>query len=163
MRLSAMVIEWLARRLLSVAVSRDPDFVVGSRDDPYLCRWFILPRNRVFNIYLHQFWRSDDDRALHDHPWVNCSILIQGAYTEHTIAAGGVNLRTLRNTGDLVFRGPRSAHRVELHDGPCMTLFITGPKLRTWGFHCAEAGWVPWQKFTQPDSPGEIGKGCGSK
>ena len=26
-------------------------------------------RNKIFNIYLHQIIRSDDDRALHDHPY----------------------------------------------------------------------------------------------
>ena len=35
----------------------------------YLSRWHIIPRNRYFNIYLHKFVGSDDDRALHDHPW----------------------------------------------------------------------------------------------
>lgn len=39
--------------------------------------------------------RSDDDRALHDHPWVNMSILLEGTYTEHTIAQGGVHHATV--------------------------------------------------------------------
>jgi hypothetical protein len=52
-----------------IAGSRPPDFVIGG-DSPYMLRWWIIPRNKFFNIYLHRFLRSDDDRALHDHPWV---------------------------------------------------------------------------------------------
>ena len=59
-------------------------------------RWWVIPRNKWFNVYLHHFLRSDDDRALHDQPWWNLSILLDGEYTEHTIAAGGVRLRCLR-------------------------------------------------------------------
>jgi len=68
---------------------RDPDIVIGGRADPYLLRWFMIPRNPIFNVYLHEFRRSDDDRALHDHPWINLSYLIDGEYVEHTIAQGG--------------------------------------------------------------------------
>ena len=34
---------------------RKPDFVIGGHDDPYMLRWWIIPRNRFFNIYLHKF------------------------------------------------------------------------------------------------------------
>ena len=65
---------------------RKPDFIIGPKDAPYLRRWWIIPRNRLFNIYLHQILRSDDDRALHDHPWINCSIILKGRYMEVTPA-----------------------------------------------------------------------------
>jgi hypothetical protein len=134
--------------------------VIGGTERPYMRRWWVLPRNRFLNVYLHQFLRSDDDRALHDHPWANCSVLLRGEYTEHTIAAGGVeHRRVLRAPGLRVRLSGRFAHRVELHAGPCWTLFITGPRYREWGFHCP-AGWIPWQKFTASDDPGAIGKGC---
>ena len=29
-----------------VALERQPDFVIGTGEDPYLWRWWILPRNR---------------------------------------------------------------------------------------------------------------------
>lgn len=66
-----------------VIAKRPPDFVVGKPDDPYLLRWWVIPRNRWFNIYLHVFMRSDDAEALHDHPWWNISFLLDGTYTEH--------------------------------------------------------------------------------
>lgn len=66
------------------AFGRYPDMVIGEAIDPYLLRWWIIPRNRFFNIYLHKFMRSDDDRALHDHPWAwNLSLIIKGSYIEH--------------------------------------------------------------------------------
>lgn len=140
--------------------TRAPDFIIGKPGDDYLRRWFVIPRNRWFNIYLHQFIRSDDDRALHDHPWWNLSILLDGEYVEHTIERGGVNQRALYHAGDVKFRRATAAHRVELTNGPCWSLFITGPRIREWGFHCP-AGWRHWQQFTSRGNSGEIGKGCG--
>lgn len=147
----------LAHRIMD---RRSPDVIIGGREDPYLLRWWLIPRNPVFNVYLHLFLRSDDDRALHDHPWFNASVLLSGHYIEHTIPAGGVNVRTVYRAGDIKLRGPRSAHRVELINGPCLTVFITGPRMRQWGFHCPDAGWVHWKDFTAPDDPGAIGPGC---
>ena len=43
------------------ALGRQPDFVVGKPEDPYLLRWWVIPRNKRFNVYLHKFLRSDDD------------------------------------------------------------------------------------------------------
>lgn len=140
---------------------RKPDFVIGGGDRPYLLRWFVIPRNKLFNVYLHQFMRSDDDRALHDHPWANCSILLLGTYTEHTIAAGGIGRREQLSAGSVRLRWTgRIAHRVELTDGPCWSLFLTGPRYRNWDFNCPEQGWIPWERFTAEDDAGAIGKGC---
>lgn len=158
MRLPAQILLWLKNRAMRCA-KREPNFIVGDASRPYLRRWYVIPRNPVFNIYLHQFLRSDDDRALHDHPWVNASILLEGEYVEHTIPQGGINRRVRYVAGDVKFRGPRYAHRVELSAGECWTLFITGPRLRVWGFHCPH-GWKPWQEFTKAGAPGEIGPGC---
>jgi hypothetical protein len=156
------MVAWLHGLLQKrVAQRRSPDVVIGGHADPYLHRWFIIPRNRFFNIYLHHFLRSDDDRALHDHPWVNCSVILKGQYTEHTIDAGGIHRHDLRRAGEIKVRpSGRIAHRVELTSGPCWTLFMTGPRYRQWGFHCPEQGWVHWQKFTAADDPGAVGKGC---
>lgn len=184
--LSALLIAHIAGR-------RPPDFIVGADDPagPYLLRWYITPWRGWYrhideaqrtcwqrlavrlsmylpNIYLHKFLRSDDERALHDHPWAWASLLLRGSYIEHSIAAGGIHRRHVRAPGSLKICGPRAAHRVELRDlfgngpSPCWTLFITTPVLREWGFHCPQAGWVPWRKFTAAEDGrrGEIGRGC---
>lgn len=149
--------DWLIARV----TRRPPDFVIGSSQRPYLRRWWVIPRNRFFNVYLHHFLRSDDDRALHDHPWACASFILRGRYVEHTIAAGGVHHHRMLCAGALRIRwSGKFAHRIELVNGPCWTLFITGPRYRAWGFHCPESGWVPWQQFTQAGNPGDTGPGC---
>lgn len=148
----------LADRIIWRATRRTPDFIIGGSANPYLRRWWLIPRNRMFNVYLHHFLRDDDDRALHDHPWFNLSVLLRGSYCEHTISAGGINHRRTFKAGEFRFRTPWTAHRVELIDGSAWSLFVTGPRLRDWGFHCPE-GWVHWRDFTSKDGR-EIGKGC---
>ena len=159
------MITWLFNFLhRTIASKRESDFVVGGKSvpRPYLNRWYVIPRNRLFNIYLHQFLRSDDDRALHDHPWFNLSILLQGQYVEWSIAKGGTHHKKLRKAGGIKFRTPWNAHRLELVDEqPCWSLFMTGPTMRTWGFHC-KLGWRPWQEFVSADGhkANDIGAGC---
>ena len=179
---------WL-RRLLSC----EPHFIIGGRHRPYLLRWYLIPRNRFFNLYLHKFLRDDDDRALHDHPWWFASLILRGGYTEivrddssdvlgyyrcsncgndqpfylQSCANCGRSKRVsvLRRPLSLAFRRAEHRHRVVLHrdlEGnpiPCWTLILTGRKRRTWGFWCPR-GFVPWQRFTAPANPGEVGRGC---
>lgn len=150
---------WALRQILEL-----PDFVIGPVGELYLKRWYVIPRNPFFNIYLHLFLRSDDDRALHDHPWMfNASYVIHGAYIERTIDAGGVHKSAIRNIGNFKFRWGKSPHRVELLEAPkneVVTLFFTGPVVRGWGFHCP-GGWIPWRQFvTQRKGGNENGAGC---
>ncbi|MDF3821966.1 hypothetical protein P3G55_18825 [Leptospira sp. 96542] len=146
----------VAGRMLRIADAREPDFIIGGRDNPYLLRWWVIPRNPIFNVYLHCFKRSDDDRALHDHPWLfNASWLLSGGYLEHLFS--GV---FLRREGAFKFRWGGAPHRVELMSGqPVWTLFITGPRVRRWGFYCPQ-GWVHWKRFTAASDSGAIGRGC---
>jgi len=136
-------------------------FIIGEENNPYLARWFVIPRNRWFNIYLHHFHRSDDDRALHDHPWSNMSILLRGSYIEHLPGGDKILRRPTWKFWRWPKRGAEWAHRVELIDGrKVWTLFITGRKVRTWGFHCPR-GWIPWTEFVEITSDeNKAGKGC---
>lgn len=145
--------DWLAL----LKPERKPDFVIG---DNYLRRWWLIRRNRWFNIYLHHFTRSDDDRALHDHMYFNLSILLRGRYVEHTIKAGGVRQAVEYRAGAIKVRAPWTAHRVEIQPGEeCWSLFITGPRMREWGFHCPN-GWRHWQEFVDARDAGQVGRGC---
>lgn len=149
--------------ILRWARARRPDFIIGGAERPYLRRHWLLPRNKLFNVYVHEFLRSDDDRALHDHPWMfNCSILLEGMYWEHM--PKGIRLR---EAGDWKFRWGRAPHRVQLLEPlgrwtpiPCWTVFITGPRVREWGFYCPK-GWIHWKQFTAADDKGAVGPGCG--
>jgi hypothetical protein len=162
------VFRWLTR---NYAEKRAPDVLIGGAVNPYMRRWHVIPRNPVFNIYFHHFLRSDDDRALHDHPWWNISWLLDGSYDEITSRGS-----TRRSAGACKFRFAKDSHRIALlSDGgeqgsgnmesPVWTLFITGPKFRKWGFWCPK-GWVRWETFTsvEKDGNGTIhsthGRGC---
>lgn len=149
------------RRLVAFAertMRRSPDFVVGG-SDPYLKRWWVIPRNKWFNVYVHRFLRSDDDRALHDHMYVNASLVLDGGvgYDEHFLD-GSISFRPL---GTVVFRRPTTAHRIALIDEePVTTLFVTGPRVREWGFHCPQ-GWRYWTEFVGKSPGGNVvGRGC---
>lgn len=149
---------------------REPDFVIGSKDDPYMRRWFILPRNRWFNIYLHNMKKSDYDRALHDHPSWNVSIVLKGGYLEHVPGQGfgGKPLPAPHNrhnafwrgAGSIVFRRAKSLHRLDLQSGQeAWSLFINGPKSRIWGFACTK-GWVPFHEMVETKDGVSVTKGC---
>lgn len=148
-------IEEMAAWARAVMESREPDFVIGGN---YMRRWFIIPRNALQNVYLHRVLRSDDDRALHDHPWSNVSLLIEGRYREITPEG-----EFLREPGEVIAREATARHRLELIDGPVTSLFLTGPKVRDWGFWCGADGerFVPWEEFVDPDNRGAVGPGCG--
>lgn len=148
----ASVREWA---LAYIEAHPEPDFHVGPADDQQLQRWYVLPRNPFANVYLHRFLRSDDDRALHDHPADNKSWILSGEYLEHLQDSSCVT----RFEGDIVERRAIEAHRVELVTGPAVTLFFTGPRIRDWGFYCPR-GWVRWQDFTAGPRGELVGRGC---
>lgn len=136
-------------------IKRPPNLIINDAgsDTPYLSRWYIIPRNRFLNIYLHKFERSDDDRALHDHPWYSVSFLLRGELLEHSFKGARFIPWLLP-----VFRTAKFAHRLELVKGPVWTVFITGPRIRDWGFYCP-SGWRHWTVFTSDDGR-NVGRGC---
>lgn len=167
-RVFKRVPNWLLRRLIRShgrTTARKPDIRIPAdmTIPPYMLRWWKIKRNAFFNIYYHNVRRSDDDRALHDHPWWNFSIVLVGSYFEHCIKEGGVHTRTKYEPGAVRFRSSgKLAHRLELErwpdsypdhiagmEKPVFTIFITGPVLRRWGFH-HQTRWVDayeWDQF----------------
>lgn len=160
------------------------DFKVEAGPEVYLERWYLTPWRRwadqaeraptrcnrakaavsalLPNVYLHHFRHDDDDRALHDHPWLWCSVMLHGTYVEHVIHAGGIQTRTRYTAPVIRFHRARFAYRISLiRARPCWTFFIVGPKFRTWGFHCPSRGWVPWYEFVDDANHGRVGRGCG--
>lgn len=184
---------------LPIAVRRKPDLVIGEATNPYLFRWYLTPWREAYgtipstertwwqslvsrlpNVYLHCFLRSDDDRALHDHPWNWGSFLLDGQYSEVTHEPSGHNVAMLgadyavvdveadhlhvaRTYSPGTFRWHRAefAHRLVIPLGKLTwTLFFCGWRRREWGFHCPQ-GWVHWRVFTDPSTGGAtVGKGC---
>jgi hypothetical protein len=163
---------------LALTFGRAPDKFISKPDTPgiYLCRWHIIPHNRWFNVYLHWFNQSDEDRALHDHPRWNMSWILEGEYYEVTPgpgfftskkdAYGNVTYPVINDTESLKYEIKKSgfknrtirqatqAHRILLLDEkPVWTLFFVGKWVREWGFFCPK-GWVDNDTF-------EKNNGCG--
>jgi len=168
MRLPSPITRALCRRAERIMREREPDRVIGTQ---YLRRWHLVARNDRLNVYLHEFTGSDDDRALHDHPYRSMSIILRGRYWEHRPSnpanpAGEGTLLYLRREGDITIRAAAAAHRIEVPPrhatptNPVITLFITGRRHREWGFWCPK-GWRHWRQFTDPTDSGQIGRGCG--
>lgn len=145
---------------------KKPDETIYTTRGKYLRRWWLSKRKGRGRVYLHNAVDSDDDRALHCHPWHNISIILRGGYIEHVFAYPPVDGQPLppviqkkRRPGMIIFRRAELAHRLELypktlticpHTGheksaqlkPCWSLFITWPKSREWGFWCQRPGIV---------------------
>jgi len=130
---------------------REPDEIIGER---YMRRWHLRRKHGSWNLYLHKYSGSDDDRALHDHPWKSVSILLKGDLRELT-SKGLKRLLWLTPK----YRSAEYSHRIVLQSDHAYTLFFTFKKEREWGFHCPK-GWVHWRTFTDSTGHG-IGKGCG--
>lgn len=146
----------LARLLIDAVTSRPPDFIIGDQENPYMKRWWIQRDRNRGCVYLHQILRSDDDRALHDHPWHCTSIILQGELIEVL-----QDRQQILRPGSITSRAADVPHRLVIEGEPVWSLFITGPKIRSWGFHCPN-GWVHWREFTNPDDNGAtVGRGCG--
>lgn len=100
--------------------------------EPYLTRYYLFLKDRKwfpFNIFLHNFHKSDPD-DLHDHPWPFITIILKGGYWEHTPKG-----KFWRGAGTIRCAKSTALHRVELEpDVDTWTMFIPGPSVREWGF-----------------------------
>lgn len=179
MRLPERAVRWLHRLLLRRIAGRKPDDIIGGEENPYLIRWCLIRKNRWYNLYLHHTVRSDDDRALHDHRWWNVSLVLDGGYIEIVPRfpeawPHNAELRQVpRKVGALVLRRPDAPHRLALNATynqatwerglqASWSLFITGPRVREWGFWCFNSTAPRWvHKDAFADETGmRVGKGC---
>lgn len=103
---------------------------------------------------VHWILKSDDDRAMHDHPFDSISIVLKGGYWEHKPDGS----RKWCGPGTVIRRKAEDVHRLELvselsehgqiYYQPCWSLFIMGPWRRDWGFHTGY-GWVYWRDYLE--------------
>jgi hypothetical protein len=120
----------------------------------YMHRYYLIPHNKICNIYLHCFHRSDIDRALHDHPWDSVAFLLSGELSEwyhpdddaeFKHDQSEFSFRNIRRWRP-VHRTAKHTHRIVLKSERAWTLFITGRWKRKWGFF-TEKGWVYKEDF----------------
>jgi hypothetical protein len=171
---------WLANRLQTLLEGAMPRVIMdGLGKSPYLSRYYVVgapkmpdgsspfdkfgnPKREAvwkdgWGLYIHRFHRSDVDREAHNHPWAwALSFIIAGGYREER--RYGNEMRT-REVKPLSFNFIRSTdfHRVDLIEHDAWTLFLVGPKTKTWGFWDRNTGrYTPWREFLaakQRESP----------
>ena len=84
---------------------------------------------------------TDDPEHMHDHPWNYATVLLTGAYREHTPDGW-----TDHHAPVLLTRQAEHVHRLELLAGPMWTYIVTGPVRRRWGYW-TDDGWMPWCQY----------------
>ncbi len=118
-------------------------------NDPYLIRYYLFLKNRKhfpFNIFLHNFRKSDSD-FLHDHPWPWITIILKGGYWEHTPKG-----KFWRSPGHIGIHKSKDLHYIELKKNIYpWTLFIVGNKCRNWGF-IHNKKWIPHEKYLKKEN-----------
>ncbi len=106
---------------------------------PYLERYHLIKLPFGYQVYLHRFVASDPGRGLHNHPWNGAlSLVLCGEYEEVRMADGyednALKSRRIR-AGHLNWINGSVFHRINLNDcNEVWTLFVHGPKAKSWGF-----------------------------
>jgi len=143
-----MFARWWTRRQLRL--NRPWGRTIYLRNDgrPYLHRFYLVGRDKTMSLFLHKFVSSDPPEAgLHDHPWAwSVSLVLVNGYAEERLEnhepVGELPLattwRVLRPWQFNFIRG-YDYHRVELFQStsgeiPAWTLFLHGPRAKSWGF-----------------------------
>ena len=100
---------------LKTLISGRPHLTINRSDGPYLQRWCLIPHNRFLNVYLHRFLGSDEDAALHNHPWWSIGMILKGKYLEYFQANYGseIIVRLVTKFKPKI-RSTRCFHRVKL-------------------------------------------------
>lgn len=115
----------------------------------YLVRLRIV-QTPWFGVYLHNINEPDFDRDPHDHPWNFLSFIVRGGYTERIWARpadrrlGSYQRRWNRFTWHRMTM--EKAHQIEEVQPNTVSLILTGPRTRNWGFW-TEDGWVEWREY----------------
>lgn len=98
---------------------------------------FAIFESRLFSIYVHRLYRSDDDPHMHNHPWSWCgSLVLSGGYVNarRTEDPARTRLDIVGPLDSFVMR-PTDYHKIHtIIDGPVTTLFVAGPRLKSWGY-----------------------------
>lgn len=129
---------------------------------PYLTRLTLLELFG-FSLKIHAIIQSDEEREHHDHPWSFWTLMLCGGYYEETLREtehGKIIKRKWIKPGTLRFCKAPYPHRIELEkkitramfhvpeniETPAVTLVLTYPKFREWGFY-SRMGWIHHKKY----------------
>lgn len=121
---------------------------------PYLDRFILYVGGPT--LRLHKFWRGDDDRAPHDHPWTFWTLPFKD-YWEKAYRYDGTWYWNLVKAWRLHRRDATYRHivvgrsRGHIHLGvsrlPFWTFVVTTSYQRRWGFWPKRGEFVPWRDW----------------
>lgn len=131
------------QRLLDQA---EPYSTIGPHTDPYMERVWLkkFTKDQPMSMRLHNIRWSDSDRALHDHPWENISVVLAGEMIEVVPLDQSQPCmqdpmkysQYIRRPGDVIARKATDRHRLIIPPGQTVwTLFIMGDYEQNWGFY----------------------------
>lgn len=119
---------------------------------PLFTRYYLF-ESKPLSVYIHCFHTSDEDRALHDHPWSFLSFLFHRGYWEWTPYTTGWGEGAVvgskphwRPRFSILYRPATWAHRVELAAPDTWTLVFRFKRTREWGFWPSGV-WQQWQAY----------------
>lgn len=103
----------------------------------YLERWYLIPKNKRFNVMLHKFTGDDPRKLMHDHPWWFWSVCLKGELWEVTETSDGWEKTEVMPKWVPRFYRATHQHRFELPEDrkPAWTIVVTGPWRRSWGMY----------------------------
>lgn len=147
----------------------------NNEGDPYLLRTYLSPDRKVLERqltdglglqsetllriatyarpYLHFFFRGDEDREVHNHPWRRAvSLILVGGYKEYRWVSKYQKFSEhILKPGSLNLIGKKDFHRVELDQAVgCWTLFFSMDRMeesngQDWHFLDTSTGeMIPW-------------------
>lgn len=135
--------------------------IEGFGDKPAMYRWHVLPRNAWFNVYLHKIMQ-DDEQDLHDHPYHNMSVPLVQGYLEvqfRELPVYGSPHPALRVRSRRIlrpfFRLASTPHQIlvmrdeKSRPLPAWSLFVTGPRVRHWGFWQSGRDGMSWRSWRE--------------
>jgi hypothetical protein len=120
--------------------------IKGADGSIYMYRYWLFNRcdsprhvKRWPSIRLHHIVRPDMDRHPHDHPWTWArTFVLRNWYAEevpYNAVPPFVTATVTRKAGYTGVLRHGSYHRIaEVAEGGVWTLFVTGPKVDSWGF-----------------------------
>lgn len=109
----------------------------------YLFRW-----ESVMSIYIHRIPRPDVDRDLHNHPWKWAkSFVLRGGYKEQRLTRTGRIISKWVMAGDSNRLDDNTYHRIDIILPDTLTLFIAGPRNKSWGFLTPEGEHIDWKAY----------------
>lgn len=151
---------WLRERIKR-KMRRPPDLSLVRGGMEYMRRWKVFTFRpfglKLFNVYIHEFVGLDWSGEPHDHPWHSLSIIISGVYNEELYKLDKSRHSpqivrksdTLYTPGDVIFRSPNCIHKIEARSKPVITLFITGPDVKDWGFFKFDGTWTQHDQWVE--------------